>query len=51
MVINEKLGRVIRYWSYPPLPVCGFGSLPLLLHEIPIHLLGEIDIRKVEYNG
>lgn len=42
-----KIGRVLRYWGYPPLPTCTFGHLPLLLHEVPIHLLSDIDMNKV----
>ena len=42
-----EIGRIILYWGYSPIPICNFGTLPLLLHKIPIHLLGEINMKAV----
>lgn len=60
MVMSERLytveemgvlGREIVYWKFCQLPVCGFGSSCFLLYRVPIHLLGEIDMKKVGCNG
>ena len=50
-VLTERMGWVIQYWGFPPRPVCCFGTLPFLFHEIPVHLFGEIDMSKVDYHG